>query len=51
MMKDHIYKQGKTKTDENTWFTKYAKIVGTGGCTICIRLPVTAGNTRTGTRG
>ena len=35
MMKDHIYKQGKTKTDENTWFTKYAKIVGTGGCTIC----------------
>lgn len=35
MMKSHIYKEGKTKTDENTWFTKYADIVGTGGCTIC----------------
>ena len=32
MMKDHIYKQGKTKTDENTKFLFYANIVGQGGC-------------------
>ena len=31
MMKDHIYKKGKTKTDENTWFIKIGDIVGSGG--------------------
>ena len=31
MMKDHIYKEGKTKTDENTWFIKIGDIVGSGG--------------------
>ena len=32
MMKDHIYKEGKTKTDENTAFLNFADIVGQGGC-------------------
>ncbi|MBO6273350.1 hypothetical protein J6O48_11300 [bacterium] len=26
-MKDHLYKKGKTKTDENIWFCKYADIM------------------------
>ena len=30
-MKGHIYKEGKTKVDENTWFCKYADIIGHGG--------------------
>lgn len=28
-MKDHIYKEGKTKVNEETWFCKYADIIGT----------------------
>ena len=31
-MEDHIYKEGKTNVDENTWFCKYADIMGQGGC-------------------
>lgn len=27
-MKDHIYKEGKTKVNEDTWFCKYADIIG-----------------------
>ena len=30
MMKDHIYKEGKTKTDENTYYCKYDSIVDGG---------------------
>ena len=30
-MKDHIYKEGKTKTDENTWFVGYCDIIGRSG--------------------
>ena len=32
MMKEHIYHEAKTKTDENTKFLFYANIVGQGGC-------------------
>ena len=28
-MKDHIYKEGKTEVNEDTWFCKYADIIGT----------------------
>lgn len=31
-MKDHIYKDGKTQIGEETWFCKYASIMGQGGC-------------------
>ena len=30
-MKNHIYKPGKTKTDNNTWYCKYGDIIGSGG--------------------
>lgn len=31
-MKNHIYKEGKTKIDKDTWFCKYADIISTIGC-------------------
>lgn len=31
-MKDHIYKEGKTKVDKDTEFMGFADIVGQGGC-------------------
>lgn len=31
-MKDHIYKEEKTKVNKETWFCKYADIMGQGGC-------------------
>lgn len=34
-MKDHIYKEGKTKVDENTWFCKYPEIMGGMGAVFC----------------
>ena len=33
-MKNHIYKEGKTKVDNDTWFCKYADIIG-GGAIFC----------------
>lgn len=33
-MKDHIYKEDKTKVDKETWFCKYADIIG-GGAIFC----------------
>ena len=35
MMKDHIYHEGKTKIDENTWYCKYPEIIGGTGGSLC----------------
>lgn len=34
-MKDHIYKEGKTKVNEETWFCKYPEIFGGAGSSFC----------------